>query len=60
MDNIETMEGFADWFISRGGFLDKSAMILNDIPNQGRGAIALKDIPVRSSLVLSYCVLLSK
>ncbi|KLO09098.1 SET domain-containing protein [Schizopora paradoxa] len=39
------MEGFVEWFISQGGILDRTTMALQDIPNQGRGAIALKDLP---------------
>lgn len=42
------MDDLVDWFIAHGGMLDKSVMALKDIADQGRGAIALKDIPVCS------------
>lgn len=38
---------FATWLEQQNGTLDKSSMGIVDFPGQGRGAIALKDIPVR-------------
>lgn len=40
------MDAFISWFKSRNGALDTEVMSLTDIPGQGRGAVALKDIPV--------------
>ena len=38
---------FVAWFQSQNGTLDSSSMGIVDFPGHGRGAIALKDIPVR-------------
>ena len=40
------METFVSWFYAHGGTLDTDAMALADIPGCGRGAVALKDLPV--------------
>ncbi|EGO25889.1 hypothetical protein SERLADRAFT_437599 [Serpula lacrymans var. lacrymans S7.9] len=39
------MESFITWFQSHGGFIDSSVMDVVDFPGQGRGAIAVSDIP---------------
>lgn len=44
------MDAFVSWFQSKDGTLD-AAVGLADIPGHGRGAVALKDIPVRRT----YC-----
>lgn len=41
------MEQLFSWFESQGGCMDRSLMTLSEIPGQGRGALSLKDIPVR-------------
>ena len=46
------MDGFIAWFQSKNGTLDHEAMGLVEIPGHGRGAVALKDIPVRLDYVL--------
>lgn len=46
-----TSDNLIDWFRSKNGaLLDTSSMEFQEFPGQGRGAIALKDIPVRSML----------
>ena len=40
------MDALVNWFIASGGSFDASAMGLTDFPEQGMGAVALKDIPV--------------
>ena len=37
-----------DFVLHENGQLDEASMGLFEIPGQGRGTIALKDIPVRS------------
>ncbi|KAL5523460.1 hypothetical protein ACEPAG_7633 [Sanghuangporus baumii] len=39
------MDDFVSWFLKENGWLDKATMRLVDIPGQGRGAIAVQDIP---------------
>ncbi|KAJ3555641.1 hypothetical protein NM688_g2462 [Phlebia brevispora] len=39
------MEDFISWFQSKNGTVDTTVMTIADIPGQGRGALALKDIP---------------
>ena len=43
------LRAFLDWFQSNGGYVDLSSMDLTDFPASegGRGAVAVKDIPVR-------------
>ena len=43
----EVMEELLSWFEAQGGWVDRSIMALGNIPGQGRGALALKHIPVR-------------
>lgn len=45
------MDDFIVWFQHHGGALDTSVISITDFPGSGRGAIAVKDIPVRSSLL---------
>ena len=40
-------EDLVDWFKSKNGTLDTSSIGFANFAGQGRGAIALKDIPVR-------------
>lgn len=48
-----SFRAFGDWIQSHGGSLDASVMDVVTFPGQlGRGAIALKDIPVSSSCLL--------
>ena len=42
------------WFEEQHGTLDTSSMGIVDFPGHGRGAIALKDIPVRHSIAQSH------
>ena len=42
------MDEFTQWYEKQGGTVDTSSMGLVDIPGQGRGVIAVKDIPVCS------------
>ena len=42
------------WFQEHHGTLDTSCMGIVDFPGHGRGAIALKDIPVRHSIAHSH------
>lgn len=48
------MEGFINWFQSHEARLDTSALEITEFPPSegGRGAIALKDIPVCGRFVL--------
>ncbi|KAA1471795.1 SET domain-containing protein, partial [Dentipellis sp. KUC8613] len=39
------MDPLVSWFESQGGTFDKSALVFTDIPDHGRGAIALRDLP---------------
>ncbi|KAL5528774.1 RMS1 [Sanghuangporus sanghuang] len=39
------MDAFVSWFLKENGWLDKASMGLVDIPGQGRGAVAMQDIP---------------
>ncbi|KIJ60009.1 hypothetical protein HYDPIDRAFT_117671 [Hydnomerulius pinastri MD-312] len=39
------MEAFVAWFVLNGGSFDAEVMGITDIPDTGRGAIALRDIP---------------
>ncbi|KAL5485514.1 RMS1 [Sanghuangporus weigelae] len=39
------MDAFVSWFLKENGWLDKASMGLVDIPGQGRGAVAVQDIP---------------
>lgn len=45
------MDQFVDWFKEHHGTIDAESMVLTDIPGQGRGAIALRDIPVCVKMV---------
>lgn len=47
---------FATWFEQQHGTLDKTSMGIVDFPGQGRGAIALKDIPVHHPSLLSAVI----
>ena len=40
------MKQFLEWFQAQNGTLDSESMELADIPGQGKGAIASRDIPV--------------
>ena len=40
------MEELLNWFTREGGTYDASAFKITEIPGKGRGAIALKDLPV--------------
>ncbi len=40
------IDAFVSWFANQNGLLDSSSMGIVDFPGHGRGAIALKDIPV--------------
>lgn len=40
------MDHFVKWFESSNGKFDAESMALVDFPGQGRGAVALRDIPV--------------
>lgn len=50
-----SMEPFIAWFQSRNGTLDTTAIGLADIPGHGRGAVALKDLPVCTRLPDECC-----
>ncbi|KAI0683143.1 SET domain-containing protein [Cytidiella melzeri] len=39
------MDAFLDWFQSQNGYIDKTAMKVDEIPGFARGAIALRDLP---------------
>jgi len=45
-----SMDDFISWFRHHGGTLDTSVMDITDFPGSGRGAIAVKNIPVRTNL----------
>lgn len=45
------MDQFVDWFKEHHGTIDAESMVTTDIPGQGRGAIALRDIPVCVKMV---------
>lgn len=47
MDADPEIESFVGWFQSAGGSVDLSVMGITTFPDSGRGAIALRDIPVR-------------
>jgi hypothetical protein len=55
---LDDMQSFYTWFKSYNGQLDTSLMDVIQFPSSegGRGAVALKDIPV--SLVYMLCLLL--
>lgn len=42
------MDDFIGWFTERGGQIDGDSVGLTSFPGQGAGAVALKDIPVRT------------
>jgi len=49
------MDDFIAWFHRHGGALDTSVMDITNFPGSGRGAIAVKDIPVCTSLLPIDC-----
>ena len=40
------IDAFIKWFQLNGGYVDTQAMGITEFPGSGRGAIALRDIPV--------------
>lgn len=49
------LKTFALWFQNNHGFIDASAMDITIFPGHGgRGAIALKDIPVSRIVISAY------
>lgn len=48
-----------EWFKSEDGALDTSSIGFTEFPGQGLGAVALKDVPVRSMLTVAAFVQLN-
>lgn len=47
-DTDAVTETLFSWFQSQNGMVDASSMGFTEFPDSGRGAVALRDIPVRS------------
>jgi hypothetical protein len=45
-DRSTMLRQFIDWFKSNGAFFDHKSLSLGEIPGQGHGAIALRDLSV--------------
>lgn len=45
-DYVRTL---TEWFRQNGGSVDTSVMSFQEFPGHGRGAVALRDIPVREA-----------
>lgn len=55
---MEPVENLIQWFIAKGGSIDRSAIGFKEFPDSGRGAVALRDIDVRSALLLDLIFLI--
>jgi hypothetical protein len=49
---MDTVSELLDWFQTSGGSLDRSSVGFTVFPGCGRGAVALKDIPVSALFFL--------